>query len=107
MLKFFKYAYFFCLSFAMLLGCMGIFFGFVIYRLGTDIKQINTDFLMLCGAIVVSFVVSILLATPLLNPDFWSSLSEIKKREYDLYNEKKEVAKVRKHYESLIKEIEK
>lgn len=97
-----KAAFFTALTFAITIALMGIFFGFMIFHTGTEIRQINTNFLLILGMMIVAGVGAIIFATPVLNPNFWKNLNDQKKALTDIYEEKRRLTELREAFEQLI-----
>lgn len=97
-----KTLFYTALTFALMLSVMGIFFGYVIYIGGKELREINTEFLFILGAFGVSSIGAIIIGTPIINPHFWSTIKEHRDAIIKLNEETDRLAKIRNRYEQQI-----
>jgi len=93
--------------FIIFIACMGIFFSYFAILVGTNLKQMNINLILIFGLLLLSLTMTIFITTPVLYKDFWYSLKKIKEHENELLEEKIKFHKLRKHYENLINNHEK
>lgn len=90
------------LCFAILMGMMGIFFGFIIYHSGTEIRDMNTDFILIMGMIVVSGSGAIIFGTPVSSVNFWNNLKQQREGLIRIHEEEQRLNALRDKYEELL-----